>query len=96
MAADPELTKAANDVVMTVLKIGAPIVIVAGIIGISLAFVRRNTEEAANRFFWRRSRTTKKCPLDGGTLMKRRGKYGPFLGCSNYPKCTYTEDGIKK
>lgn len=30
------------------------------------------------------------CPLCGGTLVKREGKYGKFIGCSNYPKCRYT------
>ena len=32
------------------------------------------------------------CPkCDTGTLKKRSGKYGAFLGCSNFPKCKYTE-----
>lgn len=30
------------------------------------------------------------CPKCGGTLVKRKGKYGEFVGCSNYPKCRYT------
>ena len=30
------------------------------------------------------------CPKCGGTLVKRQGKYGEFLGCSNYPKCKFT------
>lgn len=29
------------------------------------------------------------CPRCGGTLVKRNGKYGTFMGCSNYPKCRY-------
>lgn len=29
------------------------------------------------------------CPKCGGTLVNRNGKYGNFLGCSNYPKCKY-------
>ena len=29
-----------------------------------------------------------KCPRCGGDLILRKGKYGPFYGCSNYPKCT--------
>jgi hypothetical protein len=32
-----------------------------------------------------------KCPKCGGDLVARNGKYGSFLGCSNYPKCKYTE-----
>lgn len=31
------------------------------------------------------------CPKCGGTLIKRNGKYGLFLGCSNYPKCKYVQ-----
>jgi len=33
-----------------------------------------------------------RCPEEqcGGTLVKRSGKFGEFLGCSNYPKCTYS------
>ncbi len=31
------------------------------------------------------------CPKCGGTLVQRKGKYGKFMGCSNYPKCKYTK-----
>ena len=30
------------------------------------------------------------CPRCGGTLVKRKGRYGNFYGCSNYPTCTFT------
>lgn len=29
------------------------------------------------------------CSKCGGRLVKRKGKYGEFIGCSNYPKCHY-------
>ncbi len=29
------------------------------------------------------------CPRCGGQLVLRNGKYGEFLGCSNYPKCKF-------
>jgi len=29
------------------------------------------------------------CPKCGGALVKRNGNYGPFMGCSNYPKCRF-------
>lgn len=29
------------------------------------------------------------CPKCGKTLVKRKGKYGEFFGCSGYPKCKY-------
>ncbi|RMF05448.1 DNA topoisomerase I [Candidatus Woesearchaeota archaeon] len=31
-----------------------------------------------------------KCPLCGGELVVRKSVYGSFIGCSNYPKCKYT------
>jgi DNA helicase IV len=39
--------------------------------------------------------TQRICPqCDTGVLQKRKGRYGPFLGCSNYRLglCTYTEN----
>lgn len=38
------------------------------------------------------SKTTEKCPKCGGSLIERKGKYGKFYGCSNYPKCEYTKN----
>ena len=32
------------------------------------------------------------CPKCGGVLIERHGKYGDFIGCSNYPKCKYTKE----
>ena len=32
------------------------------------------------------------CPLCGGRLRVKEGKYGRFLGCSNYPECKYTKN----
>ena len=31
------------------------------------------------------------CPRCGAPLRKRKGKYGDFLGCPNYPECRYTK-----
>ena len=30
------------------------------------------------------------CPRCKGHLVERRGKYGRFLGCTNYPRCKFT------
>ncbi|HJS59352.1 MAG TPA: type I DNA topoisomerase [Vicinamibacteria bacterium] len=30
-----------------------------------------------------------KCPECGNDLMWRRGRFGPFIACSNYPECKY-------
>ena len=32
------------------------------------------------------------CPSCDGWLQKRASKYGPFLGCSNWPSCDYTRN----
>ncbi len=33
------------------------------------------------------------CPKCGrGTMVERRGKFGPFLGCSTFPACKHTRD----
>lgn len=31
-----------------------------------------------------------RCPLCGGKLVLRNGRYGSFYGCSNYPQCKYS------
>ena len=31
------------------------------------------------------------CPRCGGNLVLRKGSYGCFYGCSNYPKCKFTK-----
>lgn len=30
------------------------------------------------------------CPKCGGQLVERKGRYGKFWGCSNYPRCKFT------
>ncbi|MGE5344005.1 MAG: PD-(D/E)XK nuclease family protein [Candidatus Omnitrophota bacterium] len=32
------------------------------------------------------------CPLCGGQLQERKGKFGAFLGCRNYPRCKFTQN----
>ena len=32
------------------------------------------------------------CPRCGEKLIKKVGKYGEFLGCSNYPKCKFIKN----
>ncbi|WP_005031682.1 AAA family ATPase [Holophaga foetida] len=33
-----------------------------------------------------------RCPVCGGALRERNGRFGPFFGCSNYPRCRYTRN----
>ena len=35
--------------------------------------------------------TDKKCPNCGKNLLIRKGKFGDFYSCSDYPNCKYTE-----
>ena len=32
------------------------------------------------------------CPLCGGRSVIRNGRYGEFIGCSNYPNCRFTRN----
>ena len=57
-----------------------------------------NVDNAQNRIVHVKTIHAKKaeiqngiCPWCGGKLVVRQGKYGIFIGCSNYPKCHYTE-----
>ena len=42
------------------------------------------------------SKYVKPCPQCDGHLIKKKGKYGYFLGCTNYPTCNYMEKMYKK
>lgn len=34
------------------------------------------------------------CPQCGGQLVQRNGKFGAFMGCSQFPQCRYTYDPV--
>lgn len=36
------------------------------------------------------------CPETGHPLVVRMGRYGKFIGCSNFPECKYTEAWLEK
>jgi len=36
------------------------------------------------------------CPRCGGYLVLRKGQYGEFFGCSNYPKCKFTKKRLDR
>ena len=40
--------------------------------------------------------TGDKCPICGSDLVYKQGKNGQFIGCSNYPTCSYIEKEPKK
>lgn len=41
-------------------------------------------------------KTGEDCPLCGSPLVIRKGKYGEFVSCSNYPKCKYIKSEKKE
>ncbi len=41
-------------------------------------------------------RVGRACPDCGHDLLYRDGRYGRFIGCSNFPKCRYTEQILNK
>lgn len=38
----------------------------------------------------------KNCPNCSSQLVRREGRYGPFVGCSNFPKCKFIEKSEQK
>ena len=36
--------------------------------------------------------TGEMCPKCGNEMLRRKGRYGEFIACSNFPKCKYTTD----
>lgn len=40
---------------------------------------------------YKRAQAVKACPRCGGRMRFVAGKFGPFLGCSNYPTCNHKE-----
>ncbi len=40
-------------------------------------------------------KTGETCPLCGSDLVVRKGRYGSFVGCSNYPECKYIKANEK-
>ena len=59
----------------------------------ALADCRMNREvyERLGEVLKKKADLIKKCPKCGDILVKRKGKYGEFWGCSGYPECKYTK-----
>ena len=51
--------------------------------------VKQRTADLSNTL--RRKYDSLQCPMCGGTLRERKGMYGAFYGCSNYPGCKYSK-----
>lgn len=97
MATDPEVVKAVSTMSWTITKVAVPIIIVGGIIGFILLFIRLKIERKFDQFLFKRrqkkfSNTIEKCQICQGNLIQRHGKNGTFIGCTNYPICKYTRN----
>jgi len=51
--------------------------------------------EGTEKIALAQEKTGKICPLDGGDIVVRHGKFGKFYACNNFPKCTYKESIIE-
>lgn len=54
------------------------------------SIVNRYLNDIENNNDEEKNAEVKVCPRCGGKLIERKGQYGEFYGCSNFPKCRYT------
>lgn len=73
------------------LLIVAGVAIVLFIVRILVTKFERKVDNAIDKHLVKKE----VCPKCGGKLVEKHGKYGDFIGCSNYPKCRYTHDVIQ-
>lgn len=67
------------------------VLLVVGIIGVILARLKYLAKTKINQKIASIKTDGRICPQCGGKLIMRNGKYGFFIGCSNFPKCRYTQ-----
>lgn len=56
----------------------------------------QNAKKDNNNFKVVPEKTGEKCPKCGHDLVVKHGRNGKFIGCSNFPDCTYTKVLVKK
>lgn len=56
----------------------------------------QNAKEDDDNFKVIPKKTGEKCPECGHDLVVKHGRNGKFIGCSNFPDCTYTKVLVKK
>lgn len=88
MAVDPQIAQATSTIGKSFLQILVPplvgvIIVLLIILGVKNKLPKKGNYKPENKL--------EKCPLDVGNLVERNGKFGKFIGCSNYPKCHYTK-----
>ena len=54
---------------------------------------KKHIKEAKNKQYLNKVKIEQGiCPYCGGNLIVKNGKYGQFIGCSNFPNCRYTKN----
>ena len=48
--------------------------------------------ERVLNFMINQEKETFTCPKCEGELVKRKGRYGEFIGCENFPECRFTKN----
>jgi DNA topoisomerase-1 len=56
----------------------------------------QNAERSMEKVSLEPEKTGEICPDDGGELVIKQGRYGRFVGCSNYPTCRFTKPLVAK
>jgi DNA topoisomerase I len=56
----------------------------------------RNAEATMEKVTLEPEKIGEACPTCGGDLVLKQGRFGRFIGCSNYPACRYTRPLIAK
>ncbi len=56
----------------------------------------QNAERTMEKVSVEPEKTGELCPEDGGELVIKQGRYGRFVGCSNYPTCRFTKPLVAK
>lgn len=67
-------------------------VIKYGLIEIKKKLKNSNIKTENSIFEMTEEKDNNTCPKCGGKLVVRKGKYGEFVGCSNYPNCKFTKE----
>jgi DNA topoisomerase-1 len=56
----------------------------------------QNAEKSMEKVSLEPEKTGELCPEDGGELVIKQGRFGRFVGCSNYPTCRFTKPLVAK
>jgi hypothetical protein len=89
MPADPQIVEGAGKFAWGVVRVLIPALLIIGVIEVVIILIRKKLRNISNKL---KLGNTENCPRCGGKLVEKNGKFGPFLGCLNYPKCNFTKD----